>query len=500
MNYTDIAKTVDLHDTAFTRRQFFRKNAMGLGGAALASLLPKELMGAISEGTPGKSHFPARAKRVIYISLIGAPSQFETFDYKPNLQKEFKKDIKDFLVKSGQRLTGMTAKQSKFPVAPSFTKFKQYGESGTWVSDILPWTGKMADDICVIKSMHTDAINHEPANQLMYTGSMVAGRPSMGSWLSYGLGSLNQDLPSFCVLHAQHSSPYSNVQAISARLWGSTFLPGKCAGVNLRTQGDPVLYLKDAPGIDRKLRREMLDGLSALNQKTLNEVGDPEIQNRIQQYEMAYRMQMSVPELTDMSEETEETYELYGPDSKKPGTFAYTALMARRLAERGVRFTQIFHRGWDQHGNLPRDIASQCKDVDQGAYALVQDLKRRGLLDDTLVIFGGEFGRTVYSQGNLTETNYGRDHHPRAFSLWMAGAGVKGGMTYGDTDEYSFNITTPDQKVHVRDLHATILERCGMNHHKLTFKHQGLDFRLTGVEPARVVTDILDRSHMAKHS
>ena len=500
MNYTDIAKTVDLHDTAFTRRQFFRKNAMGLGGAALASLLPKELMGAISEGTPGKSHFPARAKRVIYISLIGAPSQFETFDYKPNLQKEFKKDIKDFLVKSGQRLTGMTAKQSKFPVAPSFTKFKQYGESGTWVSDILPWTGKMADDICVIKSMHTDAINHEPANQLMYTGSMVAGRPSMGSWLSYGLGSLNQDLPSFCVLHAQHSSPYSNVQAISARLWGSTFLPGKYAGVNLRTQGDPVLYLKDAPGIDRKLRREMLDGLSALNQKTLNEVGDPEIQNRIQQYEMAYRMQMSVPELTDMSEETEETYELYGPDSKKPGTFAYTALMARRLAERGVRFTQIFHRGWDQHGNLPRDIASQCKDVDQGAYALVQDLKRRGVLDDTLVIFGGEFGRTVYSQGNLTETNYGRDHHPRAFSLWMAGAGVKGGMTYGDTDEYSFNITTPDQKVHVRDLHATILERCGMNHHKLTFKHQGLDFRLTGVEPARVVTDILDRSHMAKHS
>ncbi|MEJ6571104.1 MAG: DUF1501 domain-containing protein [Akkermansiaceae bacterium] len=499
MNYTDIAKTVDLHDTAFTRRQFFRKNAMGLGGAALASLLPKELMGAISEGTPGKSHFPARAKRVIYISLIGAPSQFETFDYKPNLQKEFKKDIKDFLVKSGQRLTGMTAKQSKFPVAPSFTKFKQYGESGTWVSDILPWTGKMADDICVIKSMHTDAINHEPANQLMYTGSMVAGRPSMGSWLSYGLGSLNQDLPSFCVLHAQHSSPYSNVQAISARLWGSTFLPGKYAGVNLRTQGDPVLYLKDAPGIDRKLRREMLDGLSALNQKTLNEVGDPEIQNRIQQYEMAYRMQMSVPELTDMSEETEETYELYGPDSKKPGTFAYTALMARRLAERGVRFTQIFHRGWDQHGNLPRDIASQCKDVDQGAYALVQDLKRRGLLDDTLVIFGGEFGRTVYSQGNLTETNYGRDHHPRAFSLWMAGAGVKGGMTYGDTDEYSFNITTPDQKVHVRDLHATILERCGMNHHKLTFKHQGLDFRLTGVEPARVVTDILDHSHMAKH-
>ena len=499
MNLTDLKKTVDLHDTSLTRRQFFRRNAMGLGSAALASLLPHDLMGAISGGKTGTSHFPARAKRVIYISLIGAPSQFETFDYKPHLKKEFRNDIKDFLVKSGQRLTGMTAKQSKFPVAPSFADFKQHGESGTWISDLLPYTGKMADDICLIKSMHTDAINHEPANQLMYTGSMVAGRASMGSWLSYGLGSLNQDLPTFCVLHAQHSSPYSNVQAISSRLWASTFLPGKHAGVNLRTQGDPVLYLKDAPGIDRKLRREMLDGLSALNQKTLENVGDPEIQTRIQQYEMAYRMQMSVPELTDMSEETEETYELYGPDSKKPGTFAYSALMARRLAERGVRFTQIFHRGWDQHGNLPRDIASQCKDVDQGAYALVQDLKRRGLLDDTLVIFGGEFGRTVSSQGNLTEKNYGRDHHPRAFSLWMAGAGVKGGMTYGDTDKYSFNITTPDQKVHVRDLHATILERCGMNQHKLTFKHQGLDFRLTGVEPARVVTDILDHSHMAKH-
>ncbi|MFK7911646.1 MAG: DUF1501 domain-containing protein [Akkermansiaceae bacterium] len=496
MNPTDLRKTVDLHDTALTRRQFFRKNAMGLGSAALASLLPRELMGAISEGKTGSSHFPARAKRVIYISLIGAPSQFETFDYKPNLKKEFSKDIKDFLVKSGQRLTGMTSGQTKFPVAPSFVDFKQYGESGTWISDLLPYHAKMADDICVVKSMHTDAINHEPANQLMFTGSMVAGRASMGSWLSYGLGSLNKDLPTFCVLHAQHSSS-GGVQAISSRLWGSTFLPGKHAGVNLRTQGDPVLYLKDAPGIDRKLRREMLDGLSALNYKSLENVGDPDIQTRIQQYEMAYRMQMSVPELTDMSEETEETYELYGPDSKKPGTFAYSALMARRLAERGVRFTQIFHRGWDQHGNLPRNISLQCKDVDQGAYALIQDLKRRGMLDDTLVIFGGEFGRTVYSQGTLTDKNYGRDHHPRAFSMWLAGAGVKGGMTYGDTDDYSFNITTPDQKVHVRDLHATILERCGMDHHKLTFKHQGLDFRLTGVEPAKVVTDILDHSHLS---
>lgn len=497
----DIGKAIGLHETVLNRRQFFAKNAMGLGSAALASLLPPELMGAISgsSGSDQLAHFPARAKRVIYISLIGAPSQFETFDYKPQIQKDFKKDIKDFLVESGQRLTGMTAKQSKFQVAQSFTGFKQYGENGTWISDILPYHGKMADDICVIKSMYTDAINHVPANHMMFTGSMIPGRTSMGSWLSYGLGSLNKDLPTFCVLHAQHSSPFSNVQAISSNYWTSSFLPGKHAGVHLRTQGNPVLYLKDAPGISRKVRRNMLDGLSTLNQETLENVGDREIQTRIQQYEMAYRMQMSVPDLTDMSKETEETYELYGPESKKNGSFAYCAMMARRLVERGVRFTQIFHRGWDQHGNLPRDLTSQCKDIDQPCYALIQDLKRRGLLDSTLVIFAGEFGRTVYSQGKLSETNYGRDHHPRAFSIWMAGAGVKGGMSYGETDEYSFNITTPDQKVHVRDLHATILERCGIDHHKLTFRHQGLDQKLTGVEPARVVTDILDHSFMAKH-
>ncbi|MEJ6571106.1 MAG: DUF1501 domain-containing protein [Akkermansiaceae bacterium] len=499
MNQQDIAKAVGLHDTVINRRQFFSKSAMGLGSAALASLMPRELMGAVSGTSPGTAHFPARAKRVIYISLIGAPSQFETFDYKPQVQKDFKKDIKGFLEESGQRLTGMTAKQSAFPVARSFTDFKQYGEGGTWISDILPWHGKMADDICVIKSMHTDAINHVPANHLMCTGSMIPGRASMGSWLSYGLGSLNEDLPSFCVLHAQHSSPTANVQALSSSFWNSGFLPGKHAGVNLRTQGDPVLFLKDAPGISRKMRRQMLDGLSSLNQETLNNVGDREIQTRIQQYEMAYRMQMSVPELTDMSKETEETYNLYGPYAKTTGSFAYCAMQARRLAERGVRFTQIFHRGWDQHGNLPRDLSSQCKDVDQACYGLIQDLKRRGMLDDTLVIFGGEFGRTVYSQGKLTETNYGRDHHPRAFSMWMAGAGVKGGMSYGETDEYSFNIITPDQKVHVRDLHATILERCGMDHHKLNFKFQGLDQKLTGVEPARVATDILDRSHMGSH-
>ncbi|WP_309489207.1 DUF1501 domain-containing protein [Oceaniferula flava] len=498
MNQTDLRKTLDLHNNALTRRQFFRKHAMGLGAAALGSMLPQELMGAIGKAT-GKAQFTPAAKRVIYISLIGAQSQLETFDYKPNLQKEFKKDIKSFLEDSGQRLTGMTAGQTKFPVAPAFTSFKQHGESGAWVSDLLPYTGKMVDDICIIKSMHTEAINHEPANQLIYTGSMQAGKASIGSWLSYGLGSLNNDLPTFCVLHAKHSNPKANVQAISNRLWSSGFLPGKHAGVNLRSIGDPVLYLKDAPGIDRDLRRSMLDGLSALNQQTLNQVGDPEIQTRIQQYEMAYRMQMSVPELTDLSQESEATYQLYGPDAKKPGTFAYTALMARRLAERGVRFTQIFHRGWDQHGNLPRDISSQCKDIDQACYGLIQDLKQRGLLEDTLVICGGEFGRTVYSQGTLTESNYGRDHHPRAFSLWLAGAGVKGGTVYGDTDEYSFNITTPDQKVHVRDLHATILERCGLDFHKFGYLYQGLEQKLTGVEPAKVVTDILNSSHMMKH-
>ena len=493
MNFTDILKTVDLHDTAMTRRQFFRHNAMGLGSAALAALLPQQLMSSIggSGFTPGISHFPAKAKRVIYISLIGAPSQFETFDYKPHLRKEFKKDIKEFLKASGQRLTGMTAGQANFPIAPSFVDFKQYGESGTWVSDLLPHTGKMADDICIIKSMHTDAINHEPANHLMYTGNMQGGKASMGSWLSYGLGSLNNDLPTFCVLHAQHSSPFSNVQAISSRLWNSSYLPGQHSGVNLRSSGDPVLYLKDAPGIDRQMRRNMLDGLSSLNQKTLENVGDPEIQTRIQQYEMAYKMQMSVPDLTDMSKESEATYELYGKDSKKPGTFAACALMARRLAERGVRFTQIFHRGWDAHANLPRDMKDQCRDIDQACYGLIQDLKQRGMLEDTLVICGGEFGRTAYSQGQLTSTNYGRDHHPRAFSLWLAGAGIKGGTVYGDTDKYSFNITTPDQAVHVRDLHATILERCGLDHHKLGFSYQGLEQRLTGVEPAKVIKDIL---------
>jgi hypothetical protein len=484
----ELAPLITDLNAALTRRQFFRKSATGLGVAALASLLgPRAVAG---EGL-GENfrRIASKARRAIYISLIGAPSQVDLFDYKPGLQARFKEDLKDWLKQQGERLTGMTAGQDKFPLAPSVFKFAQYGQSGAWVSELLPWHAKMVDDLCFIRSMHTDAINHEPANQLVYTGSMLTGKPSIGAWLAYGLGTLNQDLPTFVVLHATHSSPYSNVQAISARLWGAGFLPGKYAGVDLRAKGDPVLFLKDAPGISRELRREMIDGISALNHRSYQAIGDPEIQTRTQQYEMAFRMQTSVPGLIDLSSEPETTYDLYGPESKQRGTFANSALMARRLIERGVRFVQIFHRGWDQHGDLPRDLASQCKDVDQGCYGLIQDLKRRGLLEDTLVIWGGEFGRTIYSQGTLTETNYGRDHHPRCFTIWLAGGGIKPGLVHGQTDEMSYNIT--QNPVHIRDLHATLLYQLGIEHEKLTFNYQGLDQRLTGVEPAFVVKDIL---------
>ena len=482
---------VEFHNTAYSRRQFFRKSGTGLGMAALASLLGQRGFSA-AESLAGMANplpqIVPKAKRAIYISLIGAPSQLDLFDYKPDLQKRFKEDLNGWLKEQGQRLTGMTSGQSAFPLAPTIFKFNQHGQSGAWISELLPWTAKMADDICIIKSMHTDAINHEPANQLVYTGSMQSGKASIGSWLSYGLGSMNEELPSFVVLHAKHTSPFANVQAISSRLWGSGYLPGKHAGVALRSLGDPVLFLKDTPGISREARRNMLDGLNALNQRSFSAIGDPEIEVRMQQYEMAFRMQTSVPELTDLSGERESTWHLYGDDSKNRGTFANSALMARRLLERGVRFVQIFHRGWDQHGDLPRDLASQCKDVDQGCYGLIQDLKQRGMLEDTLVICGGEFGRTVYCQGGLTEANYGRDHHPRCFSLWMAGGGIKGGRTYGETDEMSYNITR--DPVHIRDLHATILHSLGLEHERLSFKYQGLDQRLTGVEPARVVKEL----------
>ncbi|MFD0893603.1 DUF1501 domain-containing protein [Luteolibacter ambystomatis] len=483
---------IETYNNALTRRQFFRSSGSGLGVAALAALMGRTASGVVADSAgflAGLPQIAPKAKRVIYISLIGAPSQLDTFDYKPALQKRFKEDLNEWLKSQGQRLTGMTSGQKAFPLAPSIFKFAQHGQSGAWVSELLPWTAKMVDDLCIIKSMHTDAINHEPANQLICTGSMQSGKPSMGSWMSYGLGSMNQDLPSFVVLHATHSSPYSNVQAISSRLWGSGYLPGKYAGVALRSLGDPVLFLKDTPGVSREVRRDMLDGLNDLNRKSYEAVGDPETQTRIQQYEMAFRMQASVPELADMSGESEKVHALYGPESKVRGTFANSALMARRLMERGVRFVQIFHRGWDQHGDLPRDLASQCKDVDQGCYGLIQDLKQRGMLEDTLVVFGGEFGRTIYCQGTLTETTYGRDHHPRCFSLWMAGGGIKSGQVYGETDEMSYNIVK--DPVHVRDLHATILHTLGLNHERLTYKFQGLDQKLTGTEPAKVVKELL---------
>ena len=482
---------LESHNAAYSRRQFFRKSGTGLGMAALASLLGQRGISAADSLAGIHDMLPQiapKAKRVIYISLIGAPSQLDLFDYKPDLKKRFKEDLNGWLKEQGQRLTGMTSGQANFPLAPSIFKFQQHGQSGTWVSELLPWTAKMVDDLCIIKSMHTDAINHEPANQLIYTGSMQAGKASIGSWLSYGLGSMNEELPSFVVLHAEHTSPFSNVQAISSRLWGSGYLPGKHAGVALRSLGDPVLFLKDTAGISREARRNMLDGLNDLNRRSFSAIRDPEIENRIQQFEMAFRMQASVPELTDLSGEPESTYQLYGEDSKKRGTFASSAIMARRLAERGVRFVQIFHRGWDQHGDLPRDLASQCKDVDQGCYGLIQDLKQRGMLEDTLVVWGGEFGRTIYSQGKLTETDYGRDHHPRCFTIWMAGGGIKGGQVYGETDEMSYNIVK--DPVHIRDLHATMLHALGFEHERLSYKFQGLDQRLTGVEPAKVIKDL----------
>jgi uncharacterized protein (DUF1501 family) len=481
---------VEFHNTAYSRRQFFRKSGTGLGMAALASLLGRQGLSAVEDLAGSASPLPQiapKAKRAIYISLIGAPSQLDLFDYKPDLQKRFKEDLNGWLKEEGERLTGMTSGQTAFPLAPTIFKFNQHGQSGAWISELLPWTAKMADDICIVKSMHTDAINHEPANQLIYTGSMQSGKASIGSWLSYGLGSMNEELPAFVVLHAKHTSPHANVQAISSRLWGAGFLPGRHAGVALRSLGDPVLFLKDTPGISREARRNMLDGLNALNRRSFSAIGDPEIEVRMQQYEMAFRMQSSVPELTDLSGEPEDMYQLYGEDSRSRGTFANSALMARRLLERGVRFVQIFHRGWDQHGNLPRDLASQCKDVDQGCYGLIQDLKQRGMLEDTLVIWGGEFGRTVYCQGGLSEDNYGRDHHPRCFSIWLAGGGIKGGQVYGETDEMSYNITR--DPVHIRDLHATLLHALGLEHDRLDFKYQGLDQRLTGVEPARVVNE-----------
>ncbi|HUG17882.1 MAG TPA: DUF1501 domain-containing protein [Planctomycetaceae bacterium] len=465
-----------------TRRQFFSRTATGLGTMALASLLNGHAHAAETTGLPGFPNFAPKAKRVIYLLQSGAPSQIDLFDYKPGLKDRFAAPLPDS-IRQGQRLTGMTSTQDSFPVAPSMFEFAPRGESGTEFSELIPNIGSIADDICVIRTMHTQAINHDPAITFFQTGAQLAGRPSIGSWLSYGLGSENTDLPAFVAMVSG-----SGGQPLYDRLWGSGFLPTRYQGIKFRSVGDPVLYLSNPAGMHGDTRRRFLDDLNRLNEKKLAEVGDPEISTRIAQYELAYRMQTSVPELTDISQETKQTFELYGDDARQPGTYAFNCLLARRLAERNVRFIQLFHRDWDQHTNLPRDIRKQVAATDRASAGLIRDLKQRGMLDDTLVVWAGEFGRTVYCQGTLTSENYGRDHHPRCFSIWLAGGGIKGGMTYGTTDEFSYNIV--DQPVHVHDLHATMLHTLGIDHKKLTFKFQGRHYRLTDVH-GNVVKDIL---------
>jgi len=456
-----------------TRRHFFGLSSAGIGTAALASLLAPDSQA--SQGLPGLPHLAAKAKRVIYLFQHGAPSQLDLFDHKPNLAKARGEELPDS-IRRGQRLTGMTAYQTRFPTAPTVFRFAQQGASGSWLSELLPHTAKVADDIAVIRSMHTEAINHDPAVTFFQSGFQLAGRPSIGAWISYGLGSESEDLPAFVVMVSQGGG---NSQALADRQWGSGFLPSKYQGVKFRSGADPVLYLSNPAGYSEFARRRFLDDLARLNEIKLADYQDPEIATRIAQYEMAFRMQNSVPELTDLSNEPESTFQLYGPDSRKPGSYAANCILARRLAERGVRFIQLFHRGWDQHGNLPREIRGQCLQTDQPSAALIQDLKQRGMLDDTLVVWGGEFGRTVYSQGALTEDNYGRDHHPRCFSLWLAGGGVKGGVTHGETDDYGYNIVRDPVDVH--DLHATILHCLGVDHTRLTYKFQGRHYRLTDV-------------------
>jgi uncharacterized protein (DUF1501 family) len=475
-----------------TRRHFLGQGVKALGWAGLATLLgrsaPNLLANAPIPGAPAMlPHYAPKAKRAIYLFMAGSPSQIETWDYKPALADLFDKDLPES-VRGGQTLTGMTASQTRFPIAPSLYKFARQGKAGRFVSELFPYTAKVSDELCVIKSLHTDAINHEPAILQLTTGNMFPGKPSIGSWLSYGLGAMNAELPTFVVMTSK--MPHrTNVQALSNRLWSSGFLSPEHAAVALRSGSDPVLYLNNPQGIASDVRRAMIDGVNDLNRQLFERVGDPEINARISQYEMAFRMQTSVPELTDFSNEPQSTWDLYGPKAKEPGTFAYNCLMARRLAERGVRFTQIFLRSWDQHSRLPTNIKLMAEDSDQPTYALVTDLKRRGLLDDTVVIWGGEFGRTVYSQGALTPDNYGRDHHPRCFSMWMAGGGVKPGISYGETDDFSYNIVK--NPMHIRDLHATILHLFGLDHNKLSFKFQGLDQKLTGVLPSKVINDLL---------
>ncbi len=467
-----------------TRRHFFGRSATGIGIAALSQLLHAGTTKRVG-GLPGIPNFAPKAKRVIYLFQSGGPSQMELFDYKPRLTEFANTDLPES-VRRGQRLTQMSASQSSFPVVPSKFGFQQHGQSGAWIGDLLPHTAKIADKITIVRSVFTEAINHDPAVTFLMTGSQIAGRPSLGSWLAYGLGSDTEDLPAFVVLISPGSG--GTGQPLYDRLWGSGFLPSRYQGIKFRSVGDPVLYLSNPPGIDSATRRHYLDTLGELNQLQLDDYGDPEISTRIAQYEMAFRMQTSVPELTDLTKESPAVVDSYGPDARKPGTFAYNCLLARRMAERGVRAIQLFHRDWDHHGGLPKGLPKRCAETDQPAAALVNDLAERGMLDDTLVIWGGEFGRTVYCQGRLTKDDYGRDHHPRCFSIWMAGGGIKPGQVYGSTDDYGYNIT--EDPVHVHDLQATLLHCLGVDHTRLTYRFQGRYFRLTDVH-GRVVKALL---------
>ena len=469
------------------RRHFLGKAALGLGSVALGSLLIPGLMKNNEDDLAqaiGLPHFAPKAKRVIYLFQNGAPSQLESFDYKPMLNKMHGQEL-PASIRMGQRLTGMTSNQAKFPLVGSYFKFQQYGQSGAWVSELFPHMAKIADELCFVKTMHTEAINHDPALTFMQTGAQQGNRPSMGSWLSYGLGSENKNLPAFCVLLSRGRG---NGQGVYAKLWTNGFLDSVHQGVQFSSGEEPVLYLNDPAGFDKTARRRMLDNLAELNSMNFEKFGDPEIQTRIQQYEMAYRMQTSVPELTDVSKEPDHIIKMYGPECLMPGTYAANCLLARKLSEAGVRFVQLYHQGWDQHGNLTGEMPLQAQDADRASAALVMDLKQRGLLDETLVIWGGEFGRTNYCQGDLSDKNYGRDHHPRCYTIWMAGGGIKPGMTYGETDEFGYNIAK--DPVHVNDFHATVLHLLGLDHEKLTFKHLGRRYRLTDVS-GKVVTPIL---------
>ncbi len=472
-----------------TRRQFLTGGKHLLGGAALA-WLNGQMAGAAgsSQAHLPSPHFLPRAKQVIYLHMVGGPSQMDLFDYKPKMKDWYDKELPDS-IRKGQRLTTMTSGQARFPVAPSMYSFHQTGQCGMWMNkDLLPWLARKSDDICWMRSLHTEAINHEPAIAAMQTGNQVGGRPCLGSWASYGLGAINKNLPAFVVLVAVPSNREQE-QAISSRLWSAGYLSGEHAGVSFRSKGDPILFINNPPGVPDDIRRRSIDGINALNEINYRNLRDPNTHTRIQQYEMAFRMQASVPELTDINSEPEHTFQLYGDEAKKLGTFANSVLMARRLVERGVRFVQVYHNNWDHHGNVNGRLPSQCKDVDQPCYALLEDLQQRGMLDETLVIWGGEFGRTIYTQGNLSPTNYGRDHHPRCFTMWMAGGGTKGGTIYGETDDFSYNIVK--DPVHISDFHATILQLLGFDHERFTYRYQGLDQRLTGVEPAHVIPELL---------